>query len=99
MLGKPEWAREQLETAERIAVLEAATNGKMSALLAARLNVARAGGDLSVLDGLHRHQQGERAEQRPIEDEGGRKMAHALWRRRVGTSISGADSETGARSL
>jgi hypothetical protein len=33
------------ETAERIAVLEAATNGKMSALQAARLNVVRAGGD------------------------------------------------------
>jgi hypothetical protein len=46
------------ETAERIAVLEAATSGKMSSLLAARLNVARAGGDLSVLDGLHAHQQG-----------------------------------------
>ena len=45
------------ETAERIAVLEAATSGKMSSLLAARLNVARAGGDLSVLDGLHLHQQ------------------------------------------
>jgi hypothetical protein len=29
------------ETAERIAVLEAATSGKMSSLLAARLNVAR----------------------------------------------------------
>ena len=47
------------ETAERIAVLEAATSGKMSSLLAARLNVARAGGDLSVLDGLHLHQQRE----------------------------------------
>jgi hypothetical protein len=45
------------ETAERIAVLEAATSGRMSSLLAARLNVARAGGDLSVLDGLHLHQQ------------------------------------------
>ena len=41
------------ETAERIAVLEAATSGKMSALLAARHNVARSGGDLSTLDGLH----------------------------------------------
>jgi hypothetical protein len=29
------------ETAERIAVLEAATGGRMSSLLAARLNVAR----------------------------------------------------------
>jgi hypothetical protein len=46
------------ETAERIAVLEAATSGRMSSLLAARLNVARAGGDLSVLDGLHANQQG-----------------------------------------
>jgi hypothetical protein len=44
------------ETAERIAVLEAATSGRMSSLLAARLNVARAGGDLSILDGLHVHQ-------------------------------------------
>jgi stage V sporulation protein SpoVS len=44
------------ETAERIAVLEAATSGKMPALLAARLNVARSGGDLRVLDGLHAHQ-------------------------------------------
>jgi hypothetical protein len=44
------------ETAERIAVLEAATSGRMSALLAARLNVARAGGDLGVLDGLHQQQ-------------------------------------------
>ena len=40
-------------------MLEAATSGKMSSLLAARLNVARAGGDLSVLDGLHLHQQRE----------------------------------------
>lgn len=45
------------ETAERIAVLEAVTSGRMSSLLAARLNVARSGGDLSVLDGLHLHQQ------------------------------------------
>jgi hypothetical protein len=41
------------ETAERIAVLEAATTGEMSALDAARLNVQRAGQDLSLLDGLH----------------------------------------------
>ncbi len=40
------------ETAERIAVLEAATTGQMSALDAARLNVQRAGHDLSLLDGL-----------------------------------------------
>jgi hypothetical protein len=31
----------------------------MSALLAARLNVARAGGDLRVLDGLHAEQLGQ----------------------------------------
>jgi hypothetical protein len=41
------------ETAERIAVLEAATSGNMSALEAARLTVRRAGHDLSLLDGLH----------------------------------------------
>ena len=40
------------ETAERIAVLEAATTGNMSALDAARLNVQRAGQDLTLLDGL-----------------------------------------------
>jgi hypothetical protein len=40
------------ETAERIAVLEAATSGGLSALDAARLNVQRAGHDLSLLDGL-----------------------------------------------
>ena len=40
------------ETAERIAVLEAATTGSMSALDAARLNVQRAGQDLTLLDGL-----------------------------------------------
>jgi hypothetical protein len=45
------------ETAERIA----ATSGKMSSLLAARLNVARAGGDLSVLDGLHAHDAASRS--------------------------------------
>jgi hypothetical protein len=43
------------ETAERIAVLEAATSGRMSPLMAARLNVGRAGGDLALLDGLHAH--------------------------------------------
>jgi hypothetical protein len=40
------------ETAERIAVLEAATTGSMSALDAAWLNVQRAGQDLTLLDGL-----------------------------------------------
>jgi hypothetical protein len=40
------------ETAERIAVLEAATTGTMSALDAARLNVQRAGQDLTLLEGL-----------------------------------------------
>lgn len=40
------------ETAERIAVLEAATSGQMSALEAARLNMQRAGHDLSLLEGL-----------------------------------------------
>ena len=40
------------ETAERIAVLEAATSGGLSALDAARLNVQRAGHDLALLNGL-----------------------------------------------
>jgi len=40
------------ETAERIAILEAATSGRMGALEAARLNVARAGRDLALLDSL-----------------------------------------------
>jgi hypothetical protein len=44
------------ETAERIAVLEAATSGRMSPLQAARLNVARAGENLELLDGLHAQQ-------------------------------------------
>jgi hypothetical protein len=44
------------ETAERIAVLEAATSGRMSALQAARLNVGRAGGNMGMLDGLHAQQ-------------------------------------------
>ena len=44
------------ETAERIAVLEAATSGGMSALQAARLNVRRSGGDMGMLDGLHAQQ-------------------------------------------
>ena len=40
------------ETAERIAVLEAATQGQMSALEAARLNLRQAGKALTFLDGL-----------------------------------------------
>jgi hypothetical protein len=60
------------ETAERIAVLEAATSGRMPSLLAARLNVARAGGDLSVLDGLY-HQQGERTRSQLVELDAGRE--------------------------
>ena len=40
------------ETAERIALMEAATSGSMSALDAAFLSVKRAGHDTSVLDGL-----------------------------------------------
>src|SRR5262249_10255041 len=44
------------ETAERIAVLEAATSGQMSPLTAARLTVARSGGDLTLLDRLHAQQ-------------------------------------------
>lgn len=50
------------ETAERIAVLEAATSGKMSALQAARLNVGRAGSDMRMLDGLHAQQRAEPTE-------------------------------------
>jgi hypothetical protein len=67
------------ETAERIAVLEAATSGKMSWFLAARLNVARAGGDLSVLDGLHQHQRGDPDEQQMVElDTGKGTGSHPL---------------------
>ena len=40
------------ETAERIAILEAATSGGMSALEAARLSMQRGGLDLSLLEGL-----------------------------------------------
>jgi hypothetical protein len=40
------------ETAERIALMEAATSGSMSAIDAALLNLRRAGRDTSVLDGL-----------------------------------------------
>src|SRR6516162_2749324 len=60
------------ETAERIAVLEAATSGRMSPLMAARLNVARSGGDLSVLDGLHLHQQRESGELKVAASEAGK---------------------------
>jgi hypothetical protein len=44
------------ESAERIAVLAAATSGKMSALPAARLNVGRSGGHMGMLDGRHSQQ-------------------------------------------
>src|SRR5262249_17165207 len=44
------------ETAERIAVLEAATSGRMSPVMAARLTVARAGGNLTLLDAFHGQQ-------------------------------------------
>ncbi len=40
------------ETAERIALMEAATNGSLSPLDAARLSMRRAGRDSAVLDGL-----------------------------------------------
>jgi hypothetical protein len=40
------------ETAERIAVLEAATSGGLTAMDAARLNLRRAGHDLGLIDGL-----------------------------------------------
>jgi hypothetical protein len=46
------------ETAERIAILEAATSGRMAALDAARLNVSHAGGNLTLLDALHAQQRG-----------------------------------------
>jgi hypothetical protein len=59
------------ETAERIAVLEAATRGQMTPLMAARLNVARAGGDLALLDGLHAHHAQQEATQRQAVDEVG----------------------------
>jgi hypothetical protein len=45
------------ETAERIALLEAATGGGLSAIGAARLNLRRAGHDLSLLDGLRQVEQ------------------------------------------
>ena len=71
-LGAVAAALSSPETAERIAVLEAATSGLMSALLAARLNVARAGGDLTVLDGLHLHQQVEHVGSQTVELEAGK---------------------------
>ena len=40
------------ETAERIALMEAATSGGLSALDAAHLNLRRAGHDTTVLEGL-----------------------------------------------
>jgi hypothetical protein len=40
------------ETAERIALMEAATSGRLSALDAAHLNLRRAGQDTAVLEGL-----------------------------------------------
>jgi hypothetical protein len=54
------------ETAERIAVLEAATSGRMSALQSARLNVGRSGGDMGLLDGLHAQQTAQTAQTMPI---------------------------------
>jgi hypothetical protein len=66
------------ETAERIAVLEAATSGKMSALLAARLNVARAGGDLSILDGLHAHQAEQTVSAPALVEESDKSGDHVL---------------------
>jgi hypothetical protein len=52
-LGAVAAALASSETAERIAVLEAATSGGLSALDAARLNSRRAGHDLALLDGLN----------------------------------------------
>jgi hypothetical protein len=46
------------ETAERIAILEAATSGGMGALDAAWLNVSRAGGSLTLLDALRARHSG-----------------------------------------
>jgi hypothetical protein len=40
------------ETAERIALMEAATSGSLNSLEAARLSLRRAGQDSAVLDGL-----------------------------------------------
>ncbi len=51
------------ETAERIAVLEAATAGGLSAFDAARLNVQRAGHDLGLLNGLDGVRRGQSLEE------------------------------------
>jgi hypothetical protein len=75
-LGAVAAALASSETAERIAVLEAATGGRMSALLAARLNVARAGGDLSVLDGLHKEQAAQAAARDKVSDTAARSPDH-----------------------
>jgi hypothetical protein len=55
------------ETAERIAILEAATSGRMGAREAAALNVRRAGRDLTLLDGLRGLEGASRA-QRATDD-------------------------------
>jgi hypothetical protein len=57
------------ETAERIAVLEAATSGGLTPVQAARLNVRRAGGDMQLLDDLHAHGHGSNSA--PVSAEGG----------------------------
>ena len=53
------------ETAERIAVLEAATSGGLTPVQAARLNVRRAGGDVQLLDDLHAHGAGQQRSASP----------------------------------
>ena len=79
------------ETAERIAVLEAATSGKMSSLLAARLNVARAGGDLSVLDGLHAAQ--------TVDETAARKMAVEISARKFADAVAELEEDEGEQSI
>ena len=79
------------ETAERIAVLEAATSGKMSALLAGRLNVARAGGDLSVLDGLHAAQ--------TVDETAARKMAVEISARKFADAVAELEEDEGEQSI
>lgn len=64
------------ETAERIAVLEAATSGGMSALEAARLTLQRAGHDLALLDGLRLRSPGPAVVAGPTSS-GGDRRAHA----------------------
>jgi hypothetical protein len=54
------------ETAERIAVLEAATSGGLTPVQAARLNVRRAGRDVQLLDDLRAHGTGNSAA--PVSD-------------------------------